>query len=78
MSRLTMSIAIALLTLGLAACSSSSPNQLSVITTDHDFSPLKWSVTAGAPVTLELTNRGTEEHEWVLIKNGMEATLVVK
>jgi plastocyanin len=67
-------VPMVILLLFLGACSNSDPNKLSVITTDHDFSPLKWSVTAGAPVTLELTNRGTEEHEWVLIKNGMEVT----
>lgn len=67
-------VSIAFVLLGLAACSGGASNSLKVITTDHDFSPLKWTVTAGAPVSMELTNRGTEEHEWVLIKNGMEVT----
>lgn len=59
----------------LAACGSSGPEKISVTTTDFKFDPMTWTVSAGNEVELTIKNEGTLEHEWVLIKKGMEVTM---
>jgi plastocyanin len=59
----------------LSACGASGPDKISVTTTDFKFEPTSWTVTAGNEVELTLTNDGTLEHEWVIIKQGMEVTI---
>jgi plastocyanin len=61
--------------LALSACGASGPDKISVTTTDFKFEPTSWTVTAGNEVELTLTNDGTLEHEWVIIKQGMEVTI---
>jgi plastocyanin len=58
----------------LAACASG-PEKISVTTTDFTFDPTSWTVSAGKEVELTLVNNGTLEHEWVIVKNGMEVTV---
>jgi len=60
--------------LGPGAWGEKVDNTISVITTDFKFEPDGWTVAAGQPVTLTLTNRGANEHEWVLLKEGMTVT----
>lgn len=57
----------------LAACGSSK-DSISVTTTDFQFDPNNWSVSAGNEVELTLTNNGSVEHEWVLLKQGTSVT----
>ncbi|OGO73223.1 MAG: hypothetical protein A2Z49_13080, partial [Chloroflexi bacterium RBG_19FT_COMBO_56_12] len=59
--------------LGLVACSGSS--KISVTTTESKFDPLTWTVKAGKPVTITITNNGALDHEWVLIKQGQDVTV---
>jgi len=59
--------------LGLVACSGSSKK--SVTTTESKFDPLTWTVKAGKPVTITITNNGALDHEWVLIKQGQDVTV---
>ena len=59
----------------LAACGPGGPEKISVITTDFKFDPTSWTVTAGKQVELTLKNEGVLEHEWVIIKNGMQVTI---
>ncbi|MFL7892856.1 MAG: plastocyanin/azurin family copper-binding protein [Anaerolineales bacterium] len=59
----------------LSACGASGPDKISVTTTDFKFEPTNWTVSAGNEVELTLTNDGTLEHEWVIIKQGMEVTI---
>lgn len=59
----------------LAACGSSGPEKISVTTTDFKFDPMTWTVSAGNEVELTIKNEGALEHEWVLIKKGMEVTM---
>jgi len=61
--------------LALSACGASGPEKISVTTTDFKFEPTSWTVSAGNEVELTLTNDGTLEHEWVIIKQGMEVTI---
>ncbi len=47
---------------------------LEVEMTDYHFTPDSWEVPAGSEVTITMTNNGTLEHEWVIMKKGTEAT----
>jgi plastocyanin len=58
----------------LAACASG-PEKISVTTTDFKFDPVSWTVSAGKEVELTIVNNGSLEHEWVIIKKGMEVTM---
>jgi len=42
---------------------------------DFAFEPNTWEVPAGAKVTLNLTNTGTQEHEYVIMILGKDVTL---
>jgi plastocyanin len=42
---------------------------------DFAFEPNTWEVPAGANVTLNLTNTGTQEHEYVIMILGKDVTL---
>jgi uncharacterized cupredoxin-like copper-binding protein len=59
----------------LGACGGSTKNAISVTTTDFKFAPTTWTVAAGQPVALTLKNSGALEHEWVLLKKGMDVTM---
>ena len=59
----------------LAACGPGGPEKISVTTTDFKFDPTSWTVTAGKQVELTLKNEGVLEHEWVIIKKGMQVTI---
>lgn len=53
--------------LALAACGPKTAN-LRTEMTDFKFSPDRWSVPAGAKVTLTLDNKGALEHTWIIMK----------
>lgn len=59
----------------LTACGARGPEKISVTTTEYKFEPTSYTVSAGEQVELTLKNDGTLEHEWVIIKNGMEVTI---
>lgn len=48
---------------------------ISVTASDFQFEPRHWTVSAGQHVSLLLANHGTQEHEWVILKQGKEVTL---
>jgi plastocyanin len=50
----------------LAGCSSGG-SRIEASAEEFAFSPTTWTVSSGDEVTLELTNNGTEEHEWVIM-----------
>jgi plastocyanin len=56
------------------ACASG-PEKISVTTTEFKFEPTSWTVPAGGEVEITLTNNGALDHEWVIIKKGMEVTI---
>lgn len=41
-------------------------------TPDNATNPPKWNVNAGGQVSIELTNNGTTEHNWAVIKMGSD------
>ncbi len=72
--RITIPMIVGALLFVLTACSGAG-NTIAVTTTDFQFDPTTWSVSAGKPVKLTLTNKGTLEHEWVLLKKGTAVTV---
>ena len=52
-----------------------SDHSISVTTTDFQFMPNTWTLDSGQEVSLTLTNKGVQEHEWVLLKQGAEVVL---
>jgi uncharacterized cupredoxin-like copper-binding protein len=63
---------IGLVALGLTGCG---PKQATLTVEMKDFAyvPNQWSVPAGAQVTLNVKNSGTQIHEWVIMKKGDKA-----
>jgi uncharacterized cupredoxin-like copper-binding protein len=57
----------------LTACGPGSAT-LDVEMKDFAFEPNAWEVPAGAKVTLNLTNTGTQDHEYVIMILGKNAT----
>ena len=73
--KITLMMAVVVSLLILSACGPKGPEKLSVITSEFKFEPTTWAVSAGNEVELTLENNGTLDHEWVIIKKGMEVTI---
>lgn len=58
------------LTLLLSACGGASTS-IKAEMQDFEFSPTSWTVVAGEEITVELTNNGSVEHEWVILQPGV-------
>jgi plastocyanin len=81
--RIKLGILLAAL-LALAACNGGEGDEggatgdastsIQTTATEFAFDPDTWTVPAGEPVTLELTNDGAIEHEWVIIEQGTTLT----
>jgi plastocyanin len=71
--RIAPALIVGALLFGLTACGGSS-NTIAVTTTDFKFDAQSWTVSAGQEVTLTITNKGANEHEWVLLKMGTAVT----
>lgn len=39
--------------------------------TDFMFTPSDWKVVAGEQITIDLTNNGSVDHEWVILQDGV-------
>jgi len=74
LKRVVIFLIPAALIMVLVACGASK-DTLSVTTYDFQFSPDQWSVKAGNEVELTLENKGSQEHEWVLLKQGTSVTM---
>jgi uncharacterized cupredoxin-like copper-binding protein len=59
--------------LGLTACGPKTAT-LTAELKDFAYVPNQWAVPAGAKVTLILNNTGTQQHEWILMKLGTQAS----
>jgi uncharacterized cupredoxin-like copper-binding protein len=66
-------ILVILAALTLASCGPKS-STFDVTMSEYKFEPNTWEVPAGGKVTLNLTNAGTLEHEFVLMVLGKNAT----
>lgn len=67
---------LAIAALALSACGNGdeASTELSVTTTEFQFSPQTWTVPAGEEISIDITNNGTVVHEWVLLKPGVTIT----
>lgn len=62
------------LTLLLSACGASGPTTtINVTMTDFHFEPSQFTVPAGQEITVNATNNGAVEHEFVIFKLGTDA-----
>jgi uncharacterized cupredoxin-like copper-binding protein len=62
--------------LGVAACAtaSASSTALSVELRDFSFAPDTYTIPTGKEITLNLTNKGANVHEFVIMKGGTKVT----
>jgi uncharacterized cupredoxin-like copper-binding protein len=62
---------------GVAACAASGgpSTSLSVELKDFAFAPTAYTIPASKEITLSLTNKGANEHEFVIIKAGQQVTV---
>jgi uncharacterized cupredoxin-like copper-binding protein len=67
------SVLVLALSLILTACGSSK-NTLNVIATDTGYDSKTYTVPAGAQVTLKMTNNGSTQHEFAILKKGEHVT----
>ena len=75
MKRMPLIAVLALgLVLVLSACGRSSVT-LNVLATDTGYDSKVYTVPAGASVTLHLTNNGSTEHEFAILKLGQQVSL---
>jgi uncharacterized cupredoxin-like copper-binding protein len=65
---LSVAVPLALL---LSACGGGASTEISASMEDFAFSPVEWTVPAGEEITIELTNDGSVEHEWVILQSGV-------
>ncbi len=70
-------VALAVLSLAvfaLAACAAGGPSTtINVTMTDFKFEPMEFTVPAGQEITVNATNNGAVEHEFVIFKLGTDA-----
>ena len=59
--------------LAMVACGPKTAN-LKIEMADFKFTPDHWTVPAGVKVSLALTNSGTLDHTWILMKKGTTVT----
>jgi len=61
-------------TLVLSACGGGGPSTtLNVTMTDFKFEPMEYTIPAGQEITMNATNNGAVEHEFVIFNFGTEA-----
>ena len=78
-SRITVGSIIVLVVLsfalsGCAAATAANNTSLSVDLTDFTFKPDTFTVPAGKEITLNVTNKGANVHEFVIMKAGTKVT----
>lgn len=64
---------VASMSFALVACGDSGGASTSIeaTMTEFQFSPTDWTVAADEEITITLTNDGTVDHEWVILRPGV-------
>lgn len=62
-----------LLSLVLPACGGGASTTINLTMTDFRFEPMEFTVPAGQEITVNATNNGAVEHEFVIFKLGTDA-----
>ena len=55
----------------LSGCGGGAATEIDATLKDFAFSPTSWEVAVGETITINLTNDGAVEHEWVLLQPGV-------
>ena len=79
MRMLIRGVALAIaLSFMLAACGSDDDDgddgastSIEATMSDFEFDPTDWAVAAGEEITIDLTNDGSVDHEWVILQDGV-------
>lgn len=77
MCRRTTLLVLGLACAALVACggpATIASDKIEVSASDFAFTPTQWTIPAGQEITITFTNKGSVEHEWVLINKGEKAT----
>ena len=68
-------IAVVPLVFGVVACGSDDDGggstEISATMEEFEFTPASWSVAANEEITVNLENKGSVEHEWVILRPGV-------
>lgn len=64
-------LGLALLTLACSGGGGAGSTELTATVREFQFSPSTWTVPAGEEVSIDITNQGTVQHEWVLLQEGV-------
>ncbi len=75
--------------LAISACSgrtSQTSKVINVVVSEYRYVPAEWRIPAGQDITLQISNQGQQDHEWVLLKDppsepfdaGEEANILFK
>jgi len=68
----TLAIALVVFGVFVSACGSSAPaTEIDVTLDEFKLTPSNWTVAAGEEITINITNDGTVDHEWVILQNGV-------
>ena len=71
---LTLASVIFLLSLALSSCGAGGPSTtINISMTDFKFEPMEFTVPAGQEITVNATNNGAVEHEFVIFNFGQTA-----
>lgn len=71
---LVLASLVFVLSLVLSGCGGGGPTtEFNVTMTDFKFEPMEFTVPAGATITVNATNNGAVEHEFVIFNLGMDA-----
>lgn len=65
-------VAVVLLLVVAACGGDTATTEISAELKEFQFTPETWNVVAGEEITIELTNAGSLEHEWVILQDGVE------
>lgn len=64
---------VVVLLFAIGACGGDdASSEISVTTEEFSFTPDDWTVPAGEDVTIEITNNGSVDHEWVILQDGVQ------
>jgi plastocyanin len=62
-----LALAAVLAACGGGAASGGAATSIKTTMTDFKYDPAEWTVPAGKSITIELTNKGSVDHDWVLM-----------
>lgn len=72
MQRKSLAVVLVVFGVFLSACgSSAAATEIDVTLDEFSMTPSDWTIAAGEQITINITNDGTIDHEWVILKSGV-------